>query len=87
MTPTDIFGYAGTLASVIAALVMVKAAWHINTAQVWRGEAEAQKTRADRLQEDMNEVKERLVRIERENARLIEILTSLAPSQVQPPRI
>ncbi|MFB7906405.1 hypothetical protein ACFC1T_08260 [Kitasatospora sp. NPDC056076] len=83
MTPTDIFGYAGTAASVTAAFVMVRAAWQINTAEVWRGEAEAQKTRADRLQEDMNEIKERLTRIEAENRRLVELITTLDPSRIR----
>ncbi|MGW2539307.1 hypothetical protein ACWC5I_00145 [Kitasatospora sp. NPDC001574] len=83
MTPTDIFGYAGTAASIVAAFVMMKAAWHINTAQIWKGEAEAQKTRADRLQDDLNEIKDRLTRIEAENRRLVELITTLDPSRIR----
>ncbi|MFD8594545.1 hypothetical protein ACFV1L_06050 [Kitasatospora sp. NPDC059646] len=49
---------------------------------MWKGEAEAQKTRADRLQSDMNEIKERLTRIEAENQRLIELLTAIDPSRI-----
>ncbi|MET8702743.1 hypothetical protein ABZW10_28370 [Kitasatospora sp. NPDC004723] len=83
MTPTDIFGFAGTAASVVAALVMVRASWQMNSAQVWKGEAEAQKTRADRLQDDLNEIKDRLTRIEAENRRLVELITTLDPSRIR----
>ncbi|MDH6705413.1 putative nuclease with TOPRIM domain [Kitasatospora sp. MAA19] len=83
MTPTDIFSYAGTAASVTAAFVMVRASWQINSAEVWRGEAEAQKTRADRLQDDLSEIKERLTRIEAENRRLVELITTLDPTRIR----
>ncbi|MFB8199383.1 MULTISPECIES: hypothetical protein [Kitasatospora] len=83
MTPTDIFGYAGTAASITAALVMVRASWQMNSAQVWKGEAEAQKTRADRLQDDLNEIKDRLTRIEAENRRLVELITTLDPARIR----
>ncbi|MFJ7907493.1 hypothetical protein [Kitasatospora sp. NPDC096204] len=83
MTPNDIFGFAGTAASVVAALVMVRASWQMNSAQVWKGEAEAQKTRADRLQDDLNEIKDRLTRIEAENRRLVELITTLDPSRIR----
>jgi predicted nuclease with TOPRIM domain len=62
---------------------MAKAAWRLNTAKVWKEEAEAQKTRADRLQQDMGEIKERLTRIEAENKRLIELLTALDPQRIR----
>ncbi|MER5866527.1 hypothetical protein [Kitasatospora sp. NPDC002040] len=47
MNSTEVFAFAGTAVSVTAALVMLRAAWQINTAKIWREEAEAQKTRAD----------------------------------------
>ncbi|MYX26061.1 hypothetical protein GTY75_05155 [Streptomyces sp. SID8381] len=62
---------------------MAKAAWRLNTAKVWKEEAEAQKARADRLQDDMDEIKERLSRIEDENKRLIELLTALDPASIR----
>jgi predicted nuclease with TOPRIM domain len=49
---------------------------------VWREEAEAQKERADRLAGDLTEIKNRLTRIEQENARLIQLLTSLDPNRL-----
>lgn len=82
MNSIEILGYAGTAASVTAALVMVRASWQINTARLWRDEAEAQRTRADRLQRDMDEIKERLARIEQENGRLVELLTALNPARI-----
>ncbi|QNJ44488.1 hypothetical protein H7H31_21295 [Streptomyces buecherae] len=61
---------------------MLWAAFRVSTAQIWREEAEAQKVRADRLQDDLAEIKERLTRIEAENARLIQLLTALDPQAV-----
>ncbi|WP_245876547.1 hypothetical protein [Streptomyces uncialis] len=82
MTPTDIFSYAGTAASVVAALVLVKAAWQTQTSRVWREEAEAQRSRADRLQADMDEVKERLAQLEAKNQRLIDLLSTVDPERL-----
>lgn len=66
----------------VGALVVAKAAWQLNTSHVWREEAEAQRARADRLQQDMHEIKERLTRIEIENVRLVELLTALDPASI-----
>ncbi|MEU3825237.1 hypothetical protein AB0F36_07915 [Streptomyces sp. NPDC029080] len=82
MTPKDIFDCAGLLSAFAAALIIVRAAWQTNTAKVWKEEAEAQRARADRLQSDMDEIKERLSRIEDENKRLIELLTALDPERI-----
>ncbi|MFE5542764.1 hypothetical protein ACFQ71_02980 [Streptomyces sp. NPDC056534] len=82
MAPNEIFSYAGTLASVVAAVVLVKASYQTTTSKVWREEAEAQRSRADRLQSDMEEIKARLARIEDENKRLIDLLRSLDPSRL-----
>ncbi|MFD8088982.1 hypothetical protein [Streptomyces malaysiensis] len=83
----EILSLGGTLASVAAAFVLVKSGFQMRTAEVWKQEAEAQKTRADRLQNDMDEIKERLTRIEAENQRLIELLTALDPSRIAALRI
>jgi predicted nuclease with TOPRIM domain len=87
MTSPEILSCAGTLASVAAALAVVRAAWHLHTSRIWREEALAQKTRADRLQADLSEIKDRLTRIEEENSRLIELLTALDPAHVRAYRI
>ncbi|MEU3351306.1 hypothetical protein [Streptomyces sp. NPDC037389] len=81
----DLFGIVGILATVIGGYVVVKASKEAKTAEVWRDEAEAQKARADRLQEDLAEIKERLKRIEAENAHLIALLTALDPARILRP--
>ncbi|MEN8656401.1 hypothetical protein ABCR94_38960 [Streptomyces sp. 21So2-11] len=72
----------GTLATFIAAVVVVLATHRTSAAKIWREEAEAQKERADRLSGDLTEIKNRLSRIEAENARLIQILISLDPARL-----
>jgi len=87
MTPDRLFQYVGAVATLVAALIMAKTSWHSQAARVWQAEAEAQQHRADRLQNDMDEVKARLTRIEDENRRLIELLTALDPVRVAALRI
>lgn len=82
MTLSQFFSYSGPLATFIAAAVVIFAAFRTNTARVWKEEAEAQKARADRLAEDLTEIKDRLTRIERENERLVQLLTSLDPARL-----
>ncbi|MCF3100975.1 hypothetical protein IPZ58_05220 [Streptomyces roseoverticillatus] len=67
--------------------VVVRASKEVRTADVWREEAAAQKARADRLQDDLSEIKLRLTRIETENQRLVELLTALDPARVAALRI
>ncbi|MDQ1016701.1 hypothetical protein [Streptomyces afghaniensis] len=79
MTLSQFFSYSGPLVTFIAAAVVVLAALRTNTARVWKEEAEAQTARANRLESDLKEIKERLTHIERDNARLVALLTSLDP--------
>jgi hypothetical protein len=87
MTISNIFSISGTLAAFVAAVVVVLASQKTSAARVWREEAEAQKQRADRLAGDLIEIKNRLTRIEAENARLIQLLTSLDPNRIAAARI
>lgn len=82
MTLSQFFSTAGTLATFVAAVVVVLASHRTSAARIWREEAEAQKERADRLASDLTEIKNRLTRIEQENARLIQLLTSLDPARL-----
>lgn len=82
MTIELILAILGILSTLTAAVVVVIAAFRVNTAKVWKGEAEAQKERADRLENDLTEIKQRLTQIERKNSRLIEILTALDPARI-----
>jgi Fe-S cluster assembly scaffold protein SufB len=87
MPLSQILPITGTLASLVGALVVVLAAFRTSAARVWREEAEAQKERADRLASDLTEIKDRLRRIEAENARLIALLTSLDPNRLAANRL
>lgn len=87
MTISELFSFTGPVATFVALAVVVLGAFRTNTARVWKDEAEAQRSRADRLQSDMNEIKERLTRIEAENQRLIELLTALDPDRIRMLRI
>jgi small-conductance mechanosensitive channel len=87
MTITQFFTYSGPVATVVAALVVILAGFKTNTAKVWKEEAEAQKARAERLENDLKEIKERLTHIERDNARLVALLTSLDPSRLAAARL
>jgi hypothetical protein len=82
MTLSNVLSISGTLAAFVAAVVVVLASHRTSAAKVWREEAEAQKERADRLAGDLTEIKNRLTRIEQENARLIQLLTSLDPNRL-----
>ncbi|MFE6226904.1 hypothetical protein [Streptomyces sp. NPDC057854] len=85
--PNNLISLGQTIATVAAAAVIVVAAFRTSAAKVWREEAEAQKQRADRLAEDLTEIKNRLTRIERENARLIQLLTALDPARLAAVRL
>ncbi|MEV5913377.1 hypothetical protein AB0M00_31355 [Streptomyces chartreusis] len=87
MTLSQFFSYTGPLATFIAAAVVIFAAFRTNTARVWKEEAEAQKARAERLENDLKEIKERLTHIERDNARLVALLTSLDPTRLAAARL
>lgn len=87
MTLSQFFSYTGPLATFIAAAVVILAAFRTNTARVWKEEAEAQTARANRLENDLKEIKDRLTHIERDNARLIQLLTSLDPARLAATRL
>ncbi|MEV8022485.1 hypothetical protein AB0O76_40575 [Streptomyces sp. NPDC086554] len=78
----NLFGIVGILATVIGGFVVVRAAKEAKTAEVWKAEAEAQKARADRLQEDLTEIKDRLGRIEEENKRLVQLVSIIDPERL-----
>ncbi|MFI5877526.1 hypothetical protein ACIBAH_34855 [Streptomyces sp. NPDC051445] len=87
MNLSHFFSYSGPLTTFIAAAVVIFAAFRTNTARVWKEEAEAQKARAERLENDLKEIKQRLTHIERDNARLIQLLTSLDPVRLATHRL
>ncbi|MFD9561527.1 hypothetical protein [Streptomyces sp. NPDC059994] len=78
----NIFGLVGIVATIVGGLVVVRGAKEAKTAEVWKAEAEAQKARGDRLQDVLTEIKDRLQRIEDENKRLVQILTTIDPERL-----
>lgn len=72
-----LFGGLATLGAVTAAFVKVKSTVDNTTAEIWKGEAEAQKARADRLEVELTELSARVTRLEGER----ELLLSMATGQ------
>ena len=90
----EILNIAGPLAGVIGALAFILASIRENTARVreasiqtWKDEAEAQKKRADRLVTELEEIKDRLTNLERYNATLIHILSTIDPQKLEELRL
>lgn len=73
-----IFGGAAGLGALAAAFVRVKSSVDNQTAEIWKGEAEAQKARGDRLESALQELSDRVARLEAENRRLSELVTGQA---------
>lgn len=82
MSFSDIFQHTSTLVLIVAAAAVLLASFKTNTAKVWKDEAEAQTARADRLERSLDEINAKLSRIEKENARLLDLLTSLDPTRL-----
>ncbi|MFD6970133.1 hypothetical protein [Streptomyces sp. NPDC059949] len=73
-----VFGALATFGAVGAAYVRVRSDTDNATAEIWKGEAEAQKARADRLEEQLKELTGRVSRLEAENRHLSELVTGQA---------
>ncbi|MET9729332.1 hypothetical protein ABZZ79_01315 [Streptomyces sp. NPDC006458] len=72
-----VFGALAGIGALAAAFVKVKSNVDNATAEIWRGEAEAQKARADRLEAEFGELSARVTRLEQER----ELLLSMATGQ------
>jgi uncharacterized protein YlxW (UPF0749 family) len=72
-----VFGALGVIGTLAAAVVKVKSNVDNATAEIWKGEAEAQKARADRLEVELGELSARVTRLEQER----ELLLSMATGQ------
>lgn len=71
MDPVSIGGY-------IAAVVGAVLTWLSTRGSAWRDEAEAQKSRADRLERELESLSGRVDRLETENRRLAELASGTA---------
>ncbi|MBK3559306.1 hypothetical protein JHN55_22825 [Streptomyces sp. MBT56] len=81
----DFLGIAGVVFGALAAVGVLGAAYvrvrsdvDNATAEIWKGEAEAQKARADRLEVQFEELSGRVGRLEAENRHLSELVTGQA---------
>ncbi|MFF7233944.1 hypothetical protein [Streptomyces sioyaensis] len=72
-----VFGALAGIGAIAAAVVKVKSTVDNTTAEIWKGEAEAQKARADRLEAELGELSARVTRLEGER----ELLLSMATGQ------
>ncbi|MEU9975084.1 hypothetical protein [Streptomyces sp. NPDC051014] len=72
------FGALATLGALAAAYVRVRSSVDNQTAEIWKGEAEAQKARADRLEAQLAELTGRVQRLESEREMLISMATGQA---------
>jgi hypothetical protein len=73
-----IFGSFAGIGALAAAYVRIRSSVDDQTAAIWKGEAEAQKARADRLEAALKELTERVNRLEAENRHLTELVTGAA---------
>ncbi|MDT0472789.1 hypothetical protein RM863_11695 [Streptomyces sp. DSM 41014] len=73
-----LFGSLALLGALSAAYVRVRSSVDNATAEIWKGEAEAQKARADRLETQLEELAGRVARLEAENRHLSELVTGTA---------
>ncbi|MEU0912125.1 hypothetical protein [Streptomyces althioticus] len=76
--------YGIPLAGLIA---IVLAGRRTNASRIWREEAEAQKTRADRLIEELKEVKDRLTELEGYTQTLVLLLSTIDPQKLEELRV
>ncbi|MFJ7590180.1 hypothetical protein ACIQZO_22895 [Streptomyces sp. NPDC097617] len=73
-----VFGALAAVGALGAAYVRVRSSVDNATAEIWKGEAEAQKARADRLEAQLEELSGRVARLEAENRHLSELVTGQA---------
>jgi len=76
----EIINNGGVIAGAVA---LILAGFRTNTARVWKEEAEAQKTRADRLINELEEVKERLQELETHTQSLVRLLSTIDPQKLE----
>jgi formiminotetrahydrofolate cyclodeaminase len=83
----EILNFGGALAGVAGAVCLVLASVRTNSARIWKEEAEAQKTRADRLFSELEEIKNRLTHLEGYNATLVALLSTIDPQKLEELRL
>ena len=79
----EFLNYGGVLAGTGGAVALILSSIKTNSAKVWREEAEAQKTRADRLIGELEEVKDRLTELEGYTRALVRLLSTIDPQKLE----
>ena len=79
----EILNYGGALAGVAGAVSFIIASIRTNAARIWKEEAEAHKARADRLIEELEEVKGKLSDLEDKTQVLISLLSAIDPQKLE----
>lgn len=64
-------------------LALLFAGWRTSASSVWRGEAEAWKERANRVMDELEEVKEKLTELEGYTQTLVFLLSTIDPQKLE----
>lgn len=79
----ELFNIGGTLAGVAGAIALIASSIRTNAARIWKEEAEAQKTKNNRLIGELEEIKTRLTLLEKYNATLVALVTTIDPQKLE----
>lgn len=83
----ELLNYGGAFAGVAGAVSLIAASFKTSSARIWKDEAEAHKARADRLIEELEEVKNRLTGLEAYTKTLVTLLSTIDPERLEELRI
>lgn len=79
--------YLGGLAGVAGAVAVVISSIRTSATRIWKEEAEAEKRRADRLFNELEEVKNRLTELENYTRTLVTLLSAVDPQRLEELRL
>lgn len=82
-----LLGIGGIIALVAGGVAVLVATFKTNTSRVWREEAEAQKTRADRLLNDIEKMTKEIEGLKEYTHALVRILSTIDPTRLEDLRL
>jgi hypothetical protein len=77
----------GLIALGVGSLAVVFATFRTNTSRVWREEADAQKTRADRVLGELEKVTQELTELKEYTHTLVRLLSTVDPQKLEELRL
>lgn len=80
-------GVAGAISLIISSVKTNSSSVQAEAIQAWKEQAEAHKSRADTLVNEVEEIKERLANLESYNATLVQIVSTIDPERLEQLRI